>query len=502
MRRPLIKGDCRIRRVKCDEQKPSCRRCSSTGRACDWITQKTSKSTKDVTASASAPLVLQKAILAKIPAAKSLELRGFEFFMSRTAPEMTYFHSDFWQQLVLQLSHSDSMVLRAAIALGTLHENEESLGMGISKDRMYDSRHRFGVAQYNAAISLLLNKRLDEDRDVKAATLATCLIFVHIELVRGRYGPAVEHIRSGLKILNMNHSDDYMQSSIQSALATAFMRLDLQCAHFDDAGTAIEYNYNDLVRYKQTVPRSGFDRLHVVKQQGDKLIGTTFKFLKVCEHIRDADISIDDPAFFERQRNLRSFHIAYRSELDSLMCHPDIIISERHWQSALLMKMQVIASYIQVSGILAKDKEVAYDEHVIDFTEVVALAEKFILSSSESSGFRKQRQTLSADWGIVPPLFLTAIKCREHFIRRKAVALLEAWPHREGFWDSALAGKFAKELVGIEEADAAIPGVPRRVVRTTIINADIVEEQTHFVLTFSRMRDSIRGPKEALSVPI
>jgi hypothetical protein len=420
---------------------------------------------------------------------------------------MTFFDSEFWERLVLQLSQSEPLVLHAAIALGTLHENEETLGMLVSKDRMYNARHRFAVAQYNTAIYMLTSRRLENDAMMRALTLATCLIFVHIELLRGRYDPALEHIHSGLKILQATSgTNEHSRSPVESSLATAFARLDLQCAYFDNGGSGVvlEYSYEDLILYKPVLARSSFERLSTMKRQIDRLFGTSYKFHTICQGIHAKNHSLDVSVLAEQRSNLLSFHTAYRSELDSLMCHPDIIQSPRHWQSAVLLKMHNIASFVQVAVLLAEDEEMAYDSYISDFAEITALGDKFIISSNESWCQRKKRPTLSADTGIIESLFLTALKCRDPFIRRNAIALLESWPHREGFWDSALLVTLAQNVVCIEEGDA-IPGAIQgtsEVVRANNFFAKLSDDQTHGTITYTRTKDAFSGPNEALRVDL
>jgi hypothetical protein len=146
----------------------------------------------------------------------------------------------------------------------------------------------------------------------------------------------------------------------------------------------------------------------------------------------------------------------------------------------------------------------AYDSYISDFAEITALADKFRVSSNESRCQRKKRPTLTADTGIIEPLFVTALKCRDPFIRRNAIALLESWPHREGFWDSALVAKLAQKVVDIEEGDAIL-GVMQgtsEVIRANNFFAKLSDDQTHGTITYTRTKDLFSGPNEALRVDL
>jgi hypothetical protein len=59
--------------------------------------------------------------------------------------------------------------------------------------------------------------------------------------------------------------------------------------------------------------------------------------------------------------------------------------------------------------------------------------------------------SIIADIGWIPPLYYTALKCRNHRIRLHAIRLLKSVPHREGVWDSALAANVAEKVMQLEE---------------------------------------------------
>lgn len=57
------------------------------------------------------------------------------------------------------------------------------------------------------------------------------------------------------------------------------------------------------------------------------------------------------------------------------------------------------------------------------------------------------------DMGCVAPLYYTAIKCRVHQVRLKAIRQLESMFHREGIWDARITARFARKVMEIEERD-------------------------------------------------
>lgn len=142
------------RRVKCDEAKPHCQRCTSTGRRCDGYGTPNPplSSHRDLTTLSSAPALVRSSGNAR-------ESRSFQYFYERTVPSLAgYCGSEFWNRLVLQVSQHEKSVWHALIALGSLHENFENdrqiPGLRFSR-RGQDS---FAVQEYNSAIRALLGR--------------------------------------------------------------------------------------------------------------------------------------------------------------------------------------------------------------------------------------------------------------------------------------------------------------------------------------------------------
>ncbi|KAH8884691.1 hypothetical protein GQ53DRAFT_879816 [Thozetella sp. PMI_491] len=116
-------GTCRNRKVKCDEGRPACQRCSTTGRICDgygvW-----GGGNKPPSSTSPGDLSL----VAQPPASRFLfsmspEEKGcFEWFRYRAVGTLPgTFISNFWTDLVLQGSAAEPSVLHAVLALSSFH---------------------------------------------------------------------------------------------------------------------------------------------------------------------------------------------------------------------------------------------------------------------------------------------------------------------------------------------------------------------------------------------
>ncbi|KAH9205607.1 hypothetical protein DL95DRAFT_265076, partial [Leptodontidium sp. 2 PMI_412] len=128
---------CKIRRVKCDEAKPACKRCSSTGRKCDGYfyagAPRSTATPRQTPLSTTQDLAKTNSFIDASPSLNlfksNLEQRSFSFFHQNTIPQLSsIFGSPAWKQLnrlLLQAAYHEPAVRHAAVALGALHEHFE-----------------------------------------------------------------------------------------------------------------------------------------------------------------------------------------------------------------------------------------------------------------------------------------------------------------------------------------------------------------------------------------
>ncbi|KAL9610775.1 MAG: hypothetical protein Q9167_004531 [Letrouitia subvulpina] len=161
-------GTCKIRRVKCDEGKPICFRCKSTGRVCDGYGIK----------KAIPPKATDKQIQPNRPVAFPIlpglvswnhgteeERRGFEYFQLQTSKDIAFALNSSLDHLILQTSHHSSALRHAAIALGSVGERIRLHGaVSVNASSDANAQHRFALQQYAEAVTHL-KKRLAQDGD-------------------------------------------------------------------------------------------------------------------------------------------------------------------------------------------------------------------------------------------------------------------------------------------------------------------------------------------------
>ena len=129
------------------------------------------------------------------------------------------------------------------------------------------------------------------------------------------------------------------------------------------------------------------------------------------------------------------------------------IFDMRSMQGAKVLQMSQAFALISLQSPRIF-KETDWDPHVHQFDEITILAGEMISTAGSTSTDQDSGQrspSFSLDMNLVIPLYAVAHKCRDPFVRRKAVTLLKSSPRQEGIWDSVLAGRVAEKLINMEE---------------------------------------------------
>lgn len=264
---------CRIRRVKCDEKKPECKRCICTGRKCDGYSTlpfsrrdlqaaSQSASRQSIVRAGSDGLGGLLPRLVTDPAFSDLlEKRYFQFFRQRTVADTNSIaNCRFWDRVILQACHTTPAVKHAVLALSSLHQLSS-----LPVDDNRGGQHRiYAERQHQKALEearTLVATSTPEDVD---RILIACIIFVIFEGVRGDYTAASVHMSSGRAIV-AQHSGRLKATSRRKDLEEiehALARLDLPAICFSDRSSPYRYTLMDFYNTSPFLTPCRFQDIH------------------------------------------------------------------------------------------------------------------------------------------------------------------------------------------------------------------------------------------------
>ncbi|PCG92800.1 Hypothetical protein PENO1_086820 [Penicillium occitanis (nom. inval.)] len=410
------------------------------------------------------------------------ESRCFQFFYERTVPALAgYCGSEFWSRLVLQVSQHEKSVWHALIALGSLHENFETDNNTFGIDFLRHEQDSFAIREYLAAIRALLGPSNTTFGSAGTVTvdvcLISCILFTCFEILSGHYGPAINHVQSGINILKEVYHDPssgtfrhphLLPSTVTSlemeSLRKIFLRLQGQALTLTRADT---YHLMQEVFAVPDTPQFSHDIPNVFSSIADARDAFELLNRNCVNHYRIIMQSVSPTDASEMsQYLLRQYEACFdrwciafsrfeESRGDSLTT------KERIGLKLLNMHKHNTMMYLEYVNVCETERysdiapTFSWDKFNAQFAEIVSLAASIVSNQDTGSATATSvRPLFSLDNGIIAPLYEVATLCRDPVIRRKAVQILRSAPRQEGVFNSHLSAMVAEKIIEIEEAAA------------------------------------------------
>ncbi|KIW67752.1 hypothetical protein PV04_06982 [Phialophora macrospora] len=209
---------CKIRRVKCTYERPSCQPCVRTGRKCDGY-----PATEPKPPNRDVPVVMLIVMGSPVRSAcERAAVTAFQFFIEVCAPGLLNFGSQrFWNEQVLQACCVDESIKHLTVAASRLASSRS----GHTPQQPADRDPVF-LSHYGKALKLLSGNRNPE----LSFLLMACLLLILCDEFQQNSFAALQHLIAGRRMLAMYQPDKYAehQSALIQELGPIFARLELQ----------------------------------------------------------------------------------------------------------------------------------------------------------------------------------------------------------------------------------------------------------------------------------
>ncbi|KAI4178747.1 MAG: hypothetical protein L6R41_008236 [Letrouitia leprolyta] len=472
---------CKVRHVKCDEARPECNKCISTGRKCDGygtgalalpaaehgnsIVRRTEYSNRKLT------------IIGPTTWHGSLdELQAFDYFRVQTSEDLAYSLNVSLDELVLQTSHHYEAVKHAAIALGALCQTiriNTSAPIGSSSPLR---RHHFANRQYQTAVRLLQRDMSSDDKDSINLTLISCFLFTIFEFLQGNDPAAATHLRCGLNILRQQlasikngHADATTRSmvkrnTIRPGITCIFKTINSQAKMGLNLRSPIQ---RPNVPVESPLPAQPYCSLDEACRDLNNIINRVYNFRRYASKYDFARTAAEVPALIYTLRDslLDELDVHRRrlaTYLNERQAYPD---QPEDAYLITVLRINRRATTIMLATYLEPNESSFDAQGQPQFWQIVSLS-CFILRPETSTNRQRlldsisprdpppvkdkekkppQRQIFSFFAGLIQPLYLTAIKSPCRGTTMKAIELLETEPWLEGSWNSAEMAKLARK---------------------------------------------------------
>ena len=389
------------------------------------------------------------------------EREYFDWFKCRTSKKIPgAFVLKFWDTLLFQASWNEPAVLQAVLTLSAVHKTDTASSGEL--EPIPDAQEQFMLQHYSKAIRHLQPLFTSKGKASIRTALITCVVFVSLELLRGRFRTAQTHLEAGLKVLRESEIlrgspttgffIDQAGDPVDLWIMEIFSRLHAQFELFRRT-----YRHPCLFLHSPRLdpPRTVFHTFKEAWQPLEQLLG---RILWITEQRHQQQVSsgrygvYSDVLSVEQQDiqdKLTQWLTIYQA------CREDL--SKQYYAAlvCLLLESYHTMATIMAGTCLWIEDESIYDSFTDDFMLLLRQsADMWLIGSPHTraqsgSAFDMSRSMVDLGW--IPLLYYIAVKCRIHRVRLQAIRFLESASHREGIWDSRIAARVAQRVMVIEE---------------------------------------------------
>ncbi|KAH7122616.1 hypothetical protein B0J11DRAFT_464583 [Dendryphion nanum] len=433
---------CRIRRVKCDETKPECRRCLTSKRICDGYLSSSNKMSRRELVEVVRQLsiigpvsqALTKNPYSSNPTSKPLssdDILFFNLFKHVTIPgTCKLFPSSFWERNVMQLTHTEPAIWHAAIALGAMHQRSEAQILGKNKEEDQKLTRR-AAAHYGEAMALA--KDLGSGSKIGALSV----MLASIASMMDRWAEMQQHVIAGLNIVSQNQGT----SSELEAIRGSLMRLDLQAMTFSDSNAPYPYEDSSSVfAVDQFLATPDTQELSL-----EDLSSEFFGLSRTMFILDGGDLSesnLQGPWLTKLEgflRRLSRWEKKMSKYEDTHQENP----SERTTRLSLRMYHAILRALISAQSF---GSEMRWDSLLGHFEYIIR-----IIATLEAEEDTSHTFSLTLEPGMVIPLWMVIHRCRHYGLRHAGLQILRASKRIESMWKSGPTATTLATLVAVEE---------------------------------------------------
>ncbi|KAI1264939.1 hypothetical protein F5Y18DRAFT_388960 [Xylariaceae sp. FL1019] len=488
---------CKIRRIKCDLSRPSCSKCTSTGRSCDGYserpfalkadsgsgddleglddgTRRRGRSelctmmhgceTKQRQSRYHGPILQHLQPLMVLPVDGSAQ-EGMGFFEQVSIRHLNEYQPCApWRRTLMFFSQTVPTVRYAAVALGLMYRKYLSCmsSTGTHRPAFFDnlSPDNAPLLYYNRAIHLLLTQEVGDVAEKTTITLLVCYLFTCFEHLSGNDVQAMKHLRGGVELSRSigdnNDLDDHAQPTelhmITNQVKQQIRRLDMQAA--TSLVDWVPADIQDTIMSQLLLHDSAFRSLDEAADHLQTLVARVMRIRNAEQQMcPTGDVPLPHPSYKDMVLGqLETWSCLFRNMLRQGALYKT---DSKSYRPISLLRLQYTISWTLLSSY-GPGREMEYDNYLPYFQQCIALAEEVASAHEQYSG--SARPTFTAELGILPVLYIIGAKCRHPTVRREALRILRRQAMREGVWDSITASRVVERIIEIEEGGAEESG--------------------------------------------
>lgn len=392
--------------------------------------------------------------LALTPPRNPEELRSFNIFFVRAVPLLASGNLDagFWRDTIPRVSQSMPFAWDAAISIGLLYENPVHSIQRRSLVVTPLQPPQFRALQWYSRSVSRLTQQIDGDPSHEMLAIVSSFLFTACEFQQGNSASACALSARAFSLVAAYLAPERLASAVSD---TTFM-LDQAAVPFMSrhalsfAVVALPELYafttEATTSGSETLTPTASDPWSKFKPVAQSLFDLLYRSHEIS---RAAMLIIDQPHELQWIARLQA------SLCEQLRAWPERLTKVA--TSATTPEDLVKISYLQLYHAMAtiiletclEAPQTAFDARIADFASIVDISGT-LLSTTHTA-------PAPFSLNVSPPLFYAATRCRDPFLRRRALALLHAAPPtpQPHVWTALPTWQIATQVVAFEESGAA-----------------------------------------------
>ncbi|KAF9701186.1 hypothetical protein EKO04_000067 [Ascochyta lentis] len=389
---------------------------------------------------------------------------SFQFFVTHAGPALARSsNSIFWQRQVLQAAHQHVSVQHCLMALGAMYRRFfECTSAHVDSD-VANQHFQFALRQSNKAIQQLVKQQTRSssiDAADKLTVMTCCILFGSLANLQGQQQAALDHLRSGIRMLRETTSQSHNRNAHPvslGSLRSILTGLDIQ------ARSSI--NWSEIQSWEPFFPTPqpsdaadidishpwALSELHC---RIETLLNDTLAFNRGCVARPFSDresIHHEHNALIWRYQRISQTLSSIRSLPLPSSHSPSqglsrVLLLHAQTQHYLRSSILPLKHHFNISSPLS---HTPYDATTL-FSDMMSNA-VHLLSATSPPGpiYTVAPGPLAALW-----LIATSAPSSCVALRKRAMELMLSHPRREGLFDGMLAGRIGRVAWGLEQAGA------------------------------------------------
>ncbi|KAI2617840.1 hypothetical protein GGR54DRAFT_631287 [Hypoxylon sp. NC1633] len=413
---------CKVRKVKCDEGKPNCQRCESTGRKCDGYVS----TTPSVGLSWHRP----RHLFSNVDDVG--ERRALQFFFSTAGPSLSGpMDPYFWTHLVMQFGTFEPAVRHSVVAISSLYEQIHST----PGSAQLEADNGLAIYHYNSAIREL------KSMENEPLVLLVCILFVCIEFLRGNRDAAIQHCKHGVFILE-NVEASYPWA--KEYLSPIFRRLALFPFFFAVDSTS----FPKVLGLDDEIPDS-FSSYEEAQYYLGGIVTRAISLVRRGDCYRLSDMRHEPvlPELLLEQGTIRGLLEEWHSRFSSFQSSPHTPQRADDMLFNIILRYEIAQIWVETTF---EYDETVYDKFIARFRSMVSRAGELYLKMSNTTAPQESPKFIF-EMGFVPLLYYIVMKCRCLKTRIQALSLMRKLGRpKENLWEMGTMHSTGRRIIELE----------------------------------------------------